>query len=130
MKSDFCPYCKEEIKANATVCKHCQSSLWPTRRHMAIAEIAKRINVAPISGSAIEENISPYKAWCYFKHGSDKAALNECLDDAKAASAVAIVAERMHAEFFDSMWEYLLGKGDIDPIPFEKFVRERFSRGQ
>jgi hypothetical protein len=123
MKSDSCPYCKETIKTNATVCKHCHSHLRPTLKDMALAEIAERIG--PFRGP-----VSAHKAWCYFRYANDKVGLNECLDDADAASALAMAAERLHKELFDSMWEYLLAGGDIDPVPFERSIRERFSRGR
>ena len=53
--------------------------------------------------------------------------LQECLDDCKAAKLIAIVAERLKRELDFTIEDIIWGGGDIDPLPFEKAVRERFS---
>jgi len=125
MKNNSCPYCKEEIKPNAIKCKHCHASLHPTRKEMAIAEITERIMLPP--PAITKPSGTPCKALCYVKFGSNKVRLNECVDDCEAASAIATVAEKLHRELFETFIEVIWGGGDIDPIPFEKSVREHFS---
>ena len=136
MVSSFCPYCKEKIHATAILCKHCHSSLQPTRKEMMIAAIIQRINSASINEGTINEaampkiskpSVTPCKALCHHKFGNNKVHLNKCLNDCEQASAIAAVAERMHRELMDSFIEHVWAGGDIDPVPFEKAIRERFS---
>lgn len=123
MDNISCPYCKEEIKADAILCKHCHTSLPGTREEMVIAEITE---MAP--APAIKRSVSAAEALCYFKFRNDKVALQQCLDDAKIASGIALVAEKLHRELSKTIVDVVWGGGDIDPIPFEKSVKERFSR--
>ena len=124
MDNISCPYCKEEIIADAILCKHCHTSLPSTREEMVMAEITERLAPAP----AIKRSVSAAEALCYFKFQGDKVALKECLDDAKIASGIALVAEKLHRELSKTFIELVWEGGNIDPIPFEKSVRERFSR--
>ena len=126
MKRNSCPYCKEEIKPDAIICKHCHSNLHPTRKEMAIAQIMERITLPP--PTVTKPSGSPCKALCHVKFGTNKVRLNQCLDDCEAASAIATVAEKLNRELFETFIETIWGGGDIDPIPFEKSVREHFSR--
>jgi hypothetical protein len=54
---------------------------------------------------------------------------NQCLQDAKEASAVAAVAAKLKFELMKSFLEVIWAGGGIDPLPLEKAVREAFSRG-
>jgi hypothetical protein len=121
MKSAQCPYCKEEIKADAMICKHCHERLYWSREELVMAAISERIRIA--AGS-----VSACGALCYAKFASNKVRLNECLDNCKAAEATAAVAERLQRELIVTFADIVWGGGDIDPVPFEKSVRERFSR--
>lgn len=127
MKSAQCPYCKEEIKAGAMICKHCQERLYWSREEVVMATISERLQM--VAGvSVARPSVSSCGALCYAKFARNKVALNACLDDCKAASAIAIVAERLHRELILTFADIVWGGGDIDPVPFEKSVRERFSR--
>jgi len=71
MSNNSCPYCKELIKADAIICKHCHSSLHHTREEMVIAEVMERIRLTPLP--AIEKpSVSPCKALCYANLGVTK----------------------------------------------------------
>lgn len=93
------------------------------KMHSAVVEQFK-ISVISIP------SFSPCKAACYGDYAKhrDKKLLNECLDDCRAAEAIAAVAERLNRELSDTIIDVIWGGGDIDPLPFEKMVRERFSR--
>ena len=54
---------------------------------------------------------------------------NQCLQDAKEASAIAAVAAKLKFELMKSFFEVIWAGGAIDPLPLEKAVREAFSRG-
>ena len=123
MDSTSCPYCREDIKADAILCRHCHTSLPRTREEMVMAEIDGRLVPPPaITSGSVSE------AFCRFKFGSDRVALQECLNDAKAAQAAVLLAERLHRELSMTFLDVVWGGGDIDPLPLEKSVRERFSR--
>jgi hypothetical protein len=127
MKSAHCPKCKEEIKADAMICKHCHERLSWSREEVVMAAITERIQIVAGTLFTIPE-VSACGASCYFHFTSDKVRLNECLDGCKVASAIAAVAEKLQRELILTFADIVWGGGDIDPIPFEKSVRERFSR--
>ena len=127
MKSARCPYCKEEIKANAMICKHCHERLYWSREELVMAAISEKILKAPGISFAIT-SVSACGALCYAKFAGSKVRLNECLDNCKAIEAIAALAERMQRELIVTFADIVWGGGDIDPVPFEKLVRERFSR--
>ena len=126
MKSSQCPYCKEEIKADAMICMHCHERLYWSREELVMAAISERIRIAA-SASITMPSVSACGALCHAKFASNKVRLNECLDDCKAASATASVAEKLQRELIVTFADIVWGGGDIDPVPFEKSVRERFS---
>lgn len=127
MKSAQCPYCKEEIKADAMICKHCHERLSWSREELVMAAISERIRIA--AGTPIPmPSYSICRAHCYGTHRNEIAALNQCFKDCEAAEAIAAVAERLHKELIVTFADIVWGGGDIDPLPFEKSVRERFSR--
>ena len=126
MGSNTCPYCKEEIKAEAIICKHCHTKLHYTPAERLLAAIQYRLGYAHAPGITIGP-ISPCKAACYGRQLSG-AQLQECLDNCDAIEYLAIVAERLVKELNETIIDVVWKKGDIDPLPFEKLVRERFSR--
>ena len=126
MKRALCPYCKEEIKADAMICKHCHERLYRSPRELVMAVALERIRM--VVTSSIIPSVDPCGALCYAKFSHSKPALNECLDNCKAAEAVALVAEKLHREFVAILADIVWGKGDIDPIPLERAIRERFSQ--
>ena len=127
MKSVQCPYCMEEIKADAMICKHCHERLYWSREEVLMAAISERIRIAAGALIAIP-SVSACGALCHAKFASNKVRLNECLEDCKAVSATAAVAEKLQRELIVTFADIVWGGGDIDPVPFEKSVRERFSR--
>jgi len=127
MKSVQCPYCKEEIKFDAMICKYCHERIYWSREEVVMAEISGKLRIAA-SGSIAIPSVSTCGALCHSKFASNKVRLNECRDDCKAASATAAVAEKLQRELIVTFADIVWGGGDIDPIPFEKLVRECFSR--
>ena len=138
MEKTLCPYCREEVKPEALTCEHCHTRLRLTREETLILAIQRRIDPAAYQATVAQlapvitiGPVSPCKAWCHWKHRDNKPALNQCLDDCKAheAEAIAMQAERMVEElclsFIEVVWKY---GGDIDPLPFEREIRERFSK--
>jgi hypothetical protein len=122
MDDNICPFCKEKIMPDAIICKHCKKRINRTIQEMTIAAIREGVEhtIPKPSGS-------PCEAFCYAKFHNHKALLQECLDDCKAAAMIAMVAERLNKELIVTMEDIIWGGGDIDPVPFEKAVRERFS---
>lgn len=126
MKASICRYCKEEIKADALICKHCHQRLDWSREEMLMSAVSEGMRVAVVdvvsapSGSACE-------AFCHARAGSG-APLNECLDSCKATEAVRILAERMQRELVFTFHDVIWGGGDIDPLPLERSVRQAFSQ--
>jgi hypothetical protein len=127
MESALCPYCREEIKADAMICKHCRERLYWSREELVMAAISDRIRLAADALIAIP-SVSACGALCQSKFASNKARLNQCLDDCRAAEATAAIAEKLQRELIVTFAEIVWGGGDIDPVPFEESVRERFSR--
>jgi hypothetical protein len=126
MENTTCHYCKEEIKAEALICKHCHERLSWLKEELVMAAISAKIQAAAVSVAI--PSVSACGALCHSKFAGNKARLKECLDDCKAAEAVALVAEKLHKELVITFADIVWGGGDIDPVPFEKAVRERFSR--
>lgn len=124
METISCPFCKEEVMAEAVLCKHCHSQLKRTRTDMAIAAVIARGRVDP--PAIFKPSGGACGAWCYYRHGNSKGALQQCLDDCKAERAMEILLEELHREldltFIDLVW----GGGDIDPKPLEEAMRDRF----
>ncbi len=126
MKISVCPYCREEIKSDAIICKHCHERIYRSRADLIMAMVMERIRY--VAGVSIDaQSVSVCEASCYARHAGDKARLNECLDGCKEAIAIAVVAEKLHRELILNMADIIWGGGDIDPTPFEKAVRNRFS---
>lgn len=127
MKNAQCPYCKEDIKADAMICKHCHERLYWSREELVMTAISEKIRSA-VGVSITIPSVSACGALCHAKLAGSKARLNECLDDCKAAETSALVAEKLQRELIVTFADIVWGGGDIDPVPFEKSVRERFSR--
>ena len=126
MGNNLCPYCKEEIKADAIICKHCHTMLHRNSKQMVLSEIAVQFRRSHIIDAG---PISPCKAACYANYANhqNKKLLNDCLRDCEAASAVAAIAEKLEKELFETFIDIVWTGGDIDPVPLESSVRERFS---
>lgn len=127
MKSAQCQYCKEEIRPDAMICKHCHERLYWSREEILMAAISEKLRIVANDLITIP-SVSACGALCYAKVSRNKALLNECLNDCKAAEAVAAVAEKLQKELIVTFHDLVWGGGDIDPIPFEISVRERLSR--
>ena len=128
MKSVQCPYCAEEIKAEAVICKHCHERLYWTREETVMAAIMERLQVALPPYSFEMPSVSACGARCYTHYAHNEMRLKECLDNCKLASVLAEVAARLQRELIVTFADIVWGGGDIDSLPFEKSVRERFSR--
>jgi hypothetical protein len=126
MKSAECPHCKEEVKAEATICKHCHERLRFSREERVMAAIMDRARVA-VGAAVTIPAVSACGAFCHAHFSGDKVRLTQCLDDCKAAEAAALVAERLHRELTLTFADIVWGGGDIDPLPLERAVRSRFS---
>ena len=127
MSNDACPYCGEEISARAVICRHCHANIYRTPEERIAAAVMQHVML--IYGSPIAKpSGSTCEAWCYASCGNNKARLNECLRECEAAAAEKLVAESLHRELDKTIIEVIWGGWDIDPLRFEKSVRERFSR--
>lgn len=128
MKFTECPFCKEEIKEKAKICKHCHETVYRSREELIMDTIMERLQFVVRAAPITKPSVSACGALCYSKLSSDNVLLNECLDECKLASALAIIAEKLQRELVLSFAEIVWGGGDIDPLPLEKLVRDRFSK--
>lgn len=130
MKTDTCPFCKEEILVGATICKHCSSNLYPSREARIAAKVMERIEVNPPNAIIPVTGISRCEALCYanFENGSEE--FDDCMNSCNLEDNIGLTAEKIYRDFNReltlSIWDVIWGGGDIDPLPFEKAVRERF----
>jgi hypothetical protein len=124
METISCPFCKEEVMADAVLCKHCRSQLKRNHTDMAIAAVIARGRVEP--PAIFKPSGSEREAWCYFRFGNDKVALQQCLDDSKAEQAIEFLLENLHRELDLTFIEIVWGGGDIDIELLEEELRERF----
>jgi hypothetical protein len=126
MESIQCPFCKEEVNAEAIRCKYCRSRLYPSRRDMVMAAVEQQLAVT-VTPPIVRPSGDACEAWCYYRFGRNRGRLQQCLDDCKAAKAIALLVEQLHREFNETIFDIIWGGGDIDPLPLEKEIRERFS---
>ena len=124
MDTDTCPFCKEEIKIEAILCKHCHSPLKvsPAERILYLYRW-----VTPILPPLSTPSLSPCKGLCYAKFKDDKSGLKQCLRECEAEAATAIIMAKLQRELDLTFEDIIWGGGDIDPKPFEREVRKRFS---
>jgi len=125
-----CPYCREEIKADAVLCRYCHSRLRSTLKEKVLSAIAARFS--QIEGARIQsgwtfENVR-CELSCKYRYAPETDELRDCLEECREAEAIAQVAEDLSRELNYTIIDIVWGGGDIDPVPFEKAVRERFSR--
>ena len=127
MGNEKCPYCCEEIPAEAIKCKYCQSEILHSQRERIIARLSNLIAFPVVS----QPPLSPCKANCYrlFGGSKNKARLNQCLSDCDAEEAVQLLAERLKKELIVDFMDIVWGGGDIDPVPLERSIRKRFAKG-
>lgn len=126
MPTTSCPHCKEEIKKGARICIHCRERLHTSKSDLIMDTVIKRLQicmgVVPEKPTAVSDGA----AFCYGRFGDNHTLVNQCLREQEEAEAIAAGAERLHRELVRTMAEIIWGGGDIDPIPFENAVRERF----
>lgn len=129
MKTTECPFCMEEIKEKAKICKHCHQTVYKSRQELIMDSVLERMQIVLNAPSTISKpSVSACGALCYAKLSGGGHLLDECLGDCRIASAIAIIAEKLQRELVISFAEIIWGGGDIDPLPLEKSVRERFSK--
>lgn len=136
-----CPYCREDVKAGAVLCRYCRSTLRVDRRVMMMSAALQGLTEAAVQldPSRLPQlppaNLSTCKIACHSKHGGSNPALQECLDNCDAVAMIRKIAERLVEELIISFEDIIWGSGDIDPlpddfdpVPFEEAVRDRFNR--
>ena len=96
-----CPYCKEDVNADAILCKHCHSSLGGDPRALLMSSVHGRMKetlqqVNPeLLPQLPPQNASAGTILCYFKFGDNQVALKECLDNVRATAMVAALADKL-----------------------------------
>ncbi len=133
METIQCPFCGEEISADALICPHCHERVRWLREELVMNAITDRMRlvVEEASQPTFKKSVSAAEALCYYKFSRNKAKLRECLDDAKINAGIAALAEKMQKELFHSFRDIVWGGGDIDPLrdPLlaETYIRSRLS---
>jgi len=135
MADSACPYCREAIKSDASLCKHCHSWLGSGRERMVMSAFSGLSAALNAQGTAKASwipsgSVSDHTAWCIFIHRGDKVGLQRCLDEAKEAASIKAVAEKLYVELMKNLFEVVWESGHIDPLPLEKAVRQRFASGK
>ena len=130
MKIVYCPFCKEEIKADAIVCRHCHERLSYSREEVIMSAISVSAKLA-VESHFKKPTVTACGALCLANFSHDKLRLNECLDDCKVRSVEAMVTARVAGDLLSELCmtfkDIIWGGGDIDPLPLEEEVRRRFS---
>jgi hypothetical protein len=125
------PFCQEEINASAIICKHCHQRIYRTRQERLLSEILERSygpNITYLPSPISRPSVTACGASCYASFHNDKRKLNECLEECKLISALSLLYEKLHAELILTFTDIIWQGGDIDPVPLEREIRQRFSQ--
>lgn len=120
-----CPHCKEEIKARALKCKHCNERLLWTREEITMAKIDGFLaTISNQSGISLPGGYC--EGFCRSAFKEDSPERKQCLDNCTAASAIAAVAARLQQDLHKSFFEVVWTGGDIDPTRFKELTILKF----
>jgi len=111
----------------AITCANCHERVYQDQADFIMDTVLSRIQHVAAE-IAVKPTVSACGAACYSKFAGNQVQLNQCLENCRLASAVAAVAERLHRELIVTFADIVWGGGDIDPLPLEKEVRNRFSQ--
>ncbi len=127
-KKSECPFCLEDIKPDAVVCKHCKEKLQWSREEIVVSAVRARVRQLA-EAPEVKPSVSAGGAMCHSLYArlKKKRKLEECLESVRLASAIAEIADQLLRELVVSFEDIIWERGDIDPKPFEISVRERFS---